>query len=131
MRAGRWGPRNAKEKSMAEKFKNFGEYVEATRAEVARRFPEPEATTARRLLSGWRMMCERAGRSPDFPPEVVPTVEAAEDAKGWRERAWEAAKVAKDYGGTGSSFAVDELANAWLAMYGRGPNGRKFAEVAR
>lgn len=113
---------------MDRSYRNFPDYCSQMRAEVAQRFPEPEALTARRLLAGWRVWCDAHGRSAAMPPEAVPTVGAVEDAAGWRERAWKAGKLAKDYGGLGSTFEVAELADAFLAANGRGPSGRKFAE---
>lgn len=114
--------------AMAEKINNFGEYVEATRAEVERQFPEPEAMQARRLVAGWRQWCARHGRSAEMPVEVTATVEAVGDAKGWRSRAWDAAVRARNYGGAALTFEAKELADSWLAVRGRGPNGRKFVE---
>ena len=113
-------------------YRNFTHYAETMREEVARRFPEPEAVQARRLLSGWRVWCEAHGRSAAMPAEVLPTLEANEDAAGWKAKAWEAAKLGKNFGSLGSTFSVAELADAFLAMHGRGPSGQKFAEeVAR
>ncbi len=118
---------------MAEQqFRTFAEYVAAMKPKAKENYPEPEAMTARRLVSGWRVWCQKHDRSPDFPPEVSPSIAATEEAKGWYAKAWEAAKLAKDYGGSASSFEVVDLATAFLAMHGRGPHGRKFvSEVAR
>lgn len=113
---------------MAEQIKDFAGYVAQMREGIERDFPGPEPLTAARLLSGWRHWCAQHGQSAEMPPEVEPTGTATAEARGWWARAWEAGKVAKDYGSLGSTMSEDELARAWLALHGRGPSGLKFVE---
>ncbi|MBR4252289.1 MAG: hypothetical protein IKQ15_08350 [Kiritimatiellae bacterium] len=112
-------------------FADFADYAQKMGPGVQRDYPEPEAMQARRLLSGWRQWCARHGRSAEMPVEVVATVAAVEDARGWRQKAWDAAVRARNYGGAALTFEAKELAESWLAVRQRGPNGRRFARAGQ
>lgn len=108
-------------------FATFAEYAEAT----SKQFPNPgipEAAWDAQLVSGWKVHCSRTGREPIFPPLDGNAQEAPEVVAQWRERAFAAAKVARDFGGVATTMSIPQLEAAWLAVRGRAPSGHLLAK---
>lgn len=111
-----------------EQFASRKEYLEW----AAKKFPcgsQSEAVWARSLEAGWRVYCGHVGRDPAYTGDSrrtdPMTAEEAEEAARYRAEAERHAQNAKN---CRTSFPASELAASWLALRGRAPDGRRFAD---
>lgn len=104
------------------------EYLAAARQSYPQE-GQPAAAWARSLEAGWRCACWAAHRNPADTGDVCrtdpPTQAEAEEADRFRVEASRQAEIAR---ANGSPFPHAELAESWLALQGRAPNGRRFAD---